>query len=182
MQRELLEERTFSYVVEWCSTPDDRSPGVANQDECLAFDAPGSSVKVVPKSPRNNLYLYIPHSLLDPVLVSATESIERFYRETFWANIEVLRCCQAAQALAKRWINIDRCFIGISPGGVGQSLYSSHLDAMYGPVHAFFDPNIFYSDDELRTAASTNAAVTMCRQMHGPISPHCHLTTVVTPL
>ena len=68
---------------------------------------------------------------------------------------EVFQCCQAATALAKRGENIVRCFIGVSPGGVleeqlfaslvaslrfiaawnfrvlpgvGQSLYSAHLD------------------------------------------------------
>ena len=61
--------------------------------------------------------------------------------KTFWAA--------EAQALAKRGENLDRCFIGVSPGGVGQSLYSTFLDAMYGPAHAFFDPNIWYDDQEL---------------------------------
>jgi hypothetical protein len=75
---------------------------------------------------------------------------ERFYAQTFWCNFEVFKCCQAAQALARRGENIDRCFIGISPGGVGQSLYSAHLDAMYGALHTFFDPNVFYHEDELR--------------------------------
>ena len=75
---------------------------------------------------------------------------EKFFKQTFWANIEVFRCCQAAQALAKRGENIDRCFIGESPGEVGQSLYSAHLDAVYGHNHSFFDPNVWYKDDELR--------------------------------
>jgi hypothetical protein len=40
------------------------------------------------------------------------ERLAAFYRETFWANPKVFRCCQAALALAKRGENIDRCFIG----------------------------------------------------------------------
>ena len=46
--------------------------------------------------------------------------------------------------------NIDRCFIGISPGGAGQSLYSAHINAVYGVNHAFIDPNIWYDEHELR--------------------------------
>ena len=40
------------------------------------------------------------------------EKLVTFYRETFWANLKVFRCCQSALALAKRGENIDRCFIG----------------------------------------------------------------------
>ena len=36
---------------------------------------------------------------------------------------DVFLCCQAALALAKRGFNVDRCFMGESPGGVGQSLF-----------------------------------------------------------
>ena len=61
----------------------------------------------------------------------------------------VFLCCQAAQAHAKRGENIDRRFIGESPGGVGQSLYSSHLNAVCGQNHAFIDPNIWYDEQEL---------------------------------
>ena len=59
-------------------------------------------------------------------------------------------CCQAAQALAKRGENIDRCFIGIGPGGVGQSLYSTLLAAMCCHNHAFIDPNLWFQEDEFR--------------------------------
>ena len=56
----------------------------------------------------------------------------------------------AAQALAKRGLNVDRLFIGLSPGGVGQSLYSSHLAAIYGTGnHTFYDPNIWCLEEEL---------------------------------
>lgn len=33
---------------------------------------------------------------------------------------------------------------------MGQSLYSSHLNAVYGHNHAFIDPNIWYDEPELR--------------------------------
>ena len=92
----------------------------------------------------------MPHPLLDPVAEDAKARVHKFYMETFWTNLQVYKCCQAAAALAKRGENIDRCFIGVSPGGVGQSLYSSHLAAMYGPLHAFFDPNVWYMEEDMR--------------------------------
>jgi len=82
------------------------------------------------------------------------DGLRCFYRQTFWANVEVFGCMQAAQALARRGENIDRCFMGLSPGGVGQSLYSMHLAAMYGSLHVYFDPSIWYHDEELRKQAA----------------------------
>ena len=38
--------------------------------------------------------------------------------------------------------------------GVGQSLYSAHLDAVYGPNHRFIDPNIWYNEEETRKQVS----------------------------
>jgi len=55
------------------------------------------------------------------------------------------------QALAKRGHNVDAITLYWGPGGVGMSLYSAHLHAVYGPTnHRYFDPNVFYADDELR--------------------------------
>lgn len=93
------------------------------------------------------LLVYIPHNLLDPVMEANCAKLCQFYAHTFWANKDVFLCCQAALALAKRGLNIDRCFIGESPGGVGQSLYSLHLDTMLGNNHGFFDPNVWYNED-----------------------------------
>ena len=66
------------------------------------------------------------------------------------APTKVFGCCQAAQALARRGFNVDRLFVGVSPGGVGQSLFSSHLDAIYGAAHKYFDPNVWCQEDEMR--------------------------------
>jgi hypothetical protein len=121
------------------------------KDTAVLYDvAPGIALAITDKGPGNNIYVRIPHPLLDPVEDVAKQRLMKFYSETFWCNIEVFRCCQAAQALAKRSQNIDRCFIGVSPGGVGQSLYTAHLAALYGHNHAYFDPNVWYQDDELR--------------------------------
>ena len=92
----------------------------------------------------------IPHPLRDSVLSAAKERFERFVRQTFWCNEDFYACCLAAQALAKRGGNVDRCFIGVSAGGTGQSLYSSHLAAIYRHNHAFIDPNLWHNEDDLR--------------------------------
>lgn len=78
----------------------------------------------------DDVYVRIPHSLKVTVPADVTNRLEKFYRQTFWSNVEAFQCCQAAQALAKRGLNIVRIFIGLSSGGVGQSLYSSHLQAV----------------------------------------------------
>ena len=151
IQNELLGEKLIGYVIEWCETEAQMQPGCCYADTCVLYDAgPGSIVSHVKKGPSNNVYVRIPHPLLDPVSQSNQERLQTFYSQTFWCNLEVFRCCQAAQALAKRLINIDRCFIGCSPGGAGQSLFSSHLDSVYGHNHAFFDPSVWYLDEELR--------------------------------
>jgi hypothetical protein len=87
---------------------------------------------------------------MDPVLQSHLDGLQTFLSQTFWANAHVYKCFLAAQALAKRGQNLDRLFIGLSPGGVGQSLYSAFLSAMYGHNHAYFDPTIWFNDEELR--------------------------------
>ena len=78
------------------------------------------------------------------------DRLQKFYSQTFWGNIVVFKCGQAAQALAKRGLNVVRLFIGLSSGGVGQSLYSLHLQCMFGHNFAYFDPNIWFNEDEMR--------------------------------
>ena len=111
-------------------------------------------VKLVAPSPDNNLYVRIPHplrsALPDPVLGHAKSRLQKFLKETFWCNQDYYKATLAAIALAKRSENIDRCFIGESSGGTGQSLFSSHLAAVYGHNHAFIDPNLFHNEEEMR--------------------------------
>ena len=154
LQKEVMDEKVYGLMIEWCETPRNKRAGCAYKDICVVYDADGVNVQCVLPSNENNIYTLIPHplkpSLPDPVLQAASARLEKFFSETFWRNCEVFQCCQAAQAIAKRGENIDRCFIGESPGGVGQSLYSSHLNAVYGHNHAFIDPSIWYDDQELR--------------------------------
>ncbi|CAE8656395.1 unnamed protein product [Polarella glacialis] len=151
IQRELLEGRLLTYFIEWCDTPVSKKAGVCYADACILYDVSDSLlVHHVEPSPNNDIYVYIPTPLLDPVLESMVARLLQFFSQTFWCNFEVFQCTQAAQALCKRGENLDRCFIGESPGGVGQSLFTAHLAAVYKHNHSYFDPNVWYMDEELR--------------------------------
>ena len=152
LKQELMQTRMIGLLVEWCESEDKRSSTICYDDICFVYDRPDSlqPVDVIRKGPQNNCYVRIPHPLLDPVLEANMQRLQLFYERTFWCNLDVYRCFQAAIAIAKRGFNVDRCFIGMSPGGVGQSLYSLHLSEMYKQNHSYFDPNIWHLDEELR--------------------------------
>ena len=52
----------------------------------------------VDRSPDNDIYVRIPHPLLDPVLASAEERLTHFYSTTFWCNAQVFQCQQVGCA------------------------------------------------------------------------------------
>ena len=174
LQRDLLEERKLlQYVGHWCSTPSQREPGCAFQDCCVKYDiCEPNTICIVNPDPSNNIYVRIPHplrvSLDDPVLQAASARLQKFLSETFWCNEDFFAACCAAIALAKRGLNVDRCFIGESPGGTGQSLYSSHLHAVYGHNHAFVDPNLFHNEDEMRKQLEQFAHCCMITAQEAP--------------
>ncbi|CAE7561822.1 unnamed protein product [Symbiodinium sp. CCMP2592] len=147
--------RLLHFVIQWCDSPSNRASGCAYQDISVLYDVtPEEHVQLVKPSPKNNIYVRIPHalqaSLPDPVLKNARSRLQKLLKETFWSNQEYYKATLAAIALAKRGENIDRCFIGESSGGTGQSLFSSHLAAVYGHNHAFIDPNLFHNEEEMR--------------------------------
>ena len=170
IRSELMQDKLFSVLVEWCESEDRRQPCVCYMDVAVTYDKDGRNVSIVPKCSENNCYVYIPHKILDPVPEEAYRRLTKFYRQTFWCNNRVFLCHMAAIALAKRGHNIDRCFIGVSPGGAGQSLYSTHLDAMYGPHHTFFDPNVWYNDEELRKQVENFASCFIITGQEAPDS------------
>ncbi|CAE6926624.1 ABCB1 [Symbiodinium sp. CCMP2592] len=173
MQSLLLEDKIFNLVVEWCDTPQTRSAGCSYKDCAVLYDVePDEHVSFVGDKPSNNIFLHVAHFLLcdrgDPCIKSASERLERFYKETFWLNNEVFACNQAAIALAKRGLNITRCFIGESPGGVGQSLFSAHLDAVYSPNHRFIDPNTWFDETEMRKQVEQSAGCIILTAQEAP--------------
>ncbi|CAK0885110.1 unnamed protein product, partial [Prorocentrum cordatum] len=153
LQYDLLGNKLVPYFIEWCSTDMQRVPGCACADCCVLHDRSAfeNVCLLSSRSPENNIYLGIPTPLLDPVLGAAMERVQRVYEQTFWSMPESFVFGQAAQALAKRGQNIDQIIVYWGPGGVGLSLYTSHLHAMHGDKnHKFFDPNIFFQDEEMR--------------------------------
>jgi len=165
LQKALMEDKIISLIVEWCETPPARRPGIAYTDTSVLYDVDDNPVKHVTKSPSNDIYLRIPHPLLDPVLEDAEKGLQTFIQTTFWSNLNVYICFMSAIALAKRGENVDRCFIGLSPGGVGQSLFSALLSAMFGSLFGYFDPNIWYQDDEIRKQIENlEGCIILCAQ------------------
>ena len=128
LRSDLMHERIINLLVEWCETDRADSSCVAYADTCVEYltdhEQSDRILRHKDKSPSNNCYIYIPHPLLDPVLEAHREKLCEFYSHTFWANKDVFLCCQAALALAKRGVNVDRFFIGESPpGGVPIPLF-----------------------------------------------------------
>ena len=82
-----------------CNTPSVRKPGCAYLDTCVAYlDEDGQLMQEVDRDPGNNIYVRIPHPLLDPVLDSAQERLTNFFATTFWCNLTVFQCQQATRA------------------------------------------------------------------------------------
>ena len=62
-----------------------------------------------------------------------------------------LKACRAALALAKRGLSVTQGFIFLARGGCGLSLFTSLLATSLGEeLHKYFDPCLFYDDEELR--------------------------------
>ncbi|CAK0846382.1 unnamed protein product [Prorocentrum cordatum] len=131
-----------------------RSAGVADEDCIVKYDVLGNPVTFSSgRSPENSVYIGIRSQPLstDPVLDAAVARVQKIYSQTFWPIPDAFVFGQAAQALAKRGYSVDTITMHWGPGGVGLSLLTSHLEAMYGHKnHKYFDPNIIFVDDELR--------------------------------
>ena len=93
LQNKLLEDKIFSLVVEWCDSPQTRTAGVAYKDCAVVYSTSPDEqpVRWALGRPEDNLYIHIPHPLLDPVQECAQSRLERFYAETFWLNNDVAR-------------------------------------------------------------------------------------------
>ena len=113
-----MHEKLVSLLVEWCETPRSQKPCVAYEDTFEQYDVSRETIlKHMPKSADHDCYVFIPHPLLDPTLEHHKGHLQKFYKQTFWANNDVFACNMAAMALAKRSFNVDRCFIHESAGG-----------------------------------------------------------------
>lgn len=150
ISQELTQDKLLHYMSEWCDTPKSPEPAVCYEDCAIRYDDGLSPAVQVSREQLQNCYLRVPHCIKSTVSPDVVLRLLKFYSQTFWGNVEVFRCCQAAQALAKRGLNVVRLFIGLSSGGVGQSLFSTHLQAIYCHNFAFFDPQIWFNEEEMR--------------------------------
>ena len=116
----------------------------------MLFSVDGPGMRQVAKSPRENIYMYLPQTLHDTVSAHQVSRLRRFLQTTFHANAAALACHFAAFALVLRGHNIDRAFWTLGQGGVGQSLLSHLIATLFGDNHCFLDMNMYYTDDELR--------------------------------
>ena len=96
--------------------------------------------------------------------------------------------CQAALALAKRGENIDRLFIGISPGGVGQSLYTANLAAMLGPrayTHVLScrsRPHVIMRDSIPMNSTVIRLSTHCCLYLHSDATPGTDHTSITVDM
>jgi hypothetical protein len=51
----------------------------------------------VERSPVNDIYVRLPHRLLDPVPDDVRKRLHDFYAHTFWCNVALFRCNQAVR-------------------------------------------------------------------------------------
>ena len=147
---ELTQDKLLHYMCEWCDAAKVVEAACCYEDCCVKYDVDMTPAKQVLRTALENCYLQVPHAIKGAIPQNVLERLRKFYAQTFWGNIAVFKCGQAAQALAKRGLNVVRLFIGLSSGGVGQPLYSTHLQAMYARNFAFFDPNIWFHEEEMR--------------------------------
>ena len=89
-------QHVVAFLGSRCQTPSSRRPGCAYLDTSVLYlDRDGIILQEADHSPSNNIYLRIPHALMDPVLDDAQQRLMRFFSSTFWCNIEVFQCQQA---------------------------------------------------------------------------------------
>jgi len=130
MTKALVNGELIKYFVEWCSTEKKVSRGVCYNDCCVLFKEDGT-MEFVDKHSSQNIYLYVPHPLLDPYITTAADRVMKFYEQTFVDNGYALFCQFAGESLAVMGYNVERCMWTVGPGGVGQSLATHHLHAKY---------------------------------------------------
>ena len=146
VQNELMHDNIIKYFSEWCETEDCRQAGCCFADCAFMYDHNDKPVFMLDKrSAFHNIYIGVNKALLDPVVNAAVDKVEKMYERTCWAAMPAFLFCQACMALAKRGENVNQITFFLGPGGVGLSLFTAHLAAMYGTTnHRYFDPSIFF--------------------------------------
>ncbi|CAE7582461.1 unnamed protein product [Symbiodinium sp. CCMP2592] len=152
LQTSLLNDSLIKYYIAWCSLDIQPSGGFCTTDACFTFTDAG--LQAVPKAAANDVYVYLPHKMLDPVADDVRQRVHLFWQTTYWDNANAFEVFMASFTLALRGENVDRAFWGIGAGGVGQSLQTAHLEAILGEYHTCLDMNIYFVDEEMRKQAA----------------------------
>ena len=98
----------FGILLIRCQTPSRRRPGCAYLDTCVLYvDGQDEIVREASRSPNNEIYLRIPHPLMDTVQEAAEARLMRFFMTTFWCNIDVFRCQQVALREIKPSVGVE---------------------------------------------------------------------------
>ena len=76
LQKEVMDDKIYGLMIEWCETPSNKRAGCAYKDLCVVYDSQEGNIMFVQPSHANNIYTLIPHALKpalpDPVLQAAT--------------------------------------------------------------------------------------------------------------
>ena len=142
----------IKYYIAWCSLDIQPSRGFCTTDASFTFTEDG--LQAVRKTARSNVYVYLPHRMLDPVADDVKKRVDLFWKTTYWGNAEAFQVFMASFVLALRGENVDRAFWGIGSGGVGQSLHTAHLEAILGEYHTCLDMNIYFVDEAVEWTIS----------------------------
>ena len=107
-QSSLLNDCLIKYYIAWCSLDIQPSGAFCTMDACFLFVPKG--LTAVARKPANNIYVYLPHRMLDPVADKVRERLDLFWRTTYWGNLEAFEVFMASLTLALRGENVDRAF------------------------------------------------------------------------
>lgn len=141
-----MNDSLIKYYIAWCSKDVQRQGGFSTIDGCFVFEESGRLV-TMQKRPEANVYVFLPHRILDPIPDHVKERVQTFWNTTYWGNGAAFEVCMASLTLALRGENVDRAFWGIGSGGVGQSLQTAHIEAILGTYHSCLDMNIYFVDE-----------------------------------
>ena len=157
LTRDLLNKTVLPYFIEWCETPLIKTESFCTADQHYSFTPEGPPyAKTKRKTPTNNCYLYLTHKLTSDISLETRTRMKRFYKQTFWNNLQLLKVQYAMCLLALAGRNVDRAWWSVGPGGVGQSLNSWHTAKVFQSYHCYLDMNILFDDTEFRKQGDQN--------------------------
>ncbi|CAE7715294.1 unnamed protein product [Symbiodinium sp. CCMP2592] len=99
----------------------------------------------VRKSGSNNIYVFLPHRILDPVPADVKMRVHKFWQTTYWNNRPAFRCFMAALTLAMRGENAASLLgklvvtgqesVQGSRKGMREDVYKKHMSVDKLPEH-----------------------------------------------